>query len=556
VRQERWNSGLNRKGVMLVHAPTGDSELLFRGAPMSLLYAVSILADRLVRGTYNGWTRDDLQLYDPALSCVREPARAVLEVQQLLEHHRPAVVAIGATSAALFWALQIARVVKKWRKDCVVILGGPHEDEAGALVPGGSIADHSDIIDFSVQGDAEYLLAKLFDALYATDFVGGRAKAALLADPEAFNKMQGSGAINFALEGELKSITIGGRYRPGLRRGALIPLDLNTLPRPPRWLLESEHEYLFDIFRAGGRLKRTAQMLTTRGCDFGCTFCTERGAVSHRSVTEIMDEIHDLADQGYEAVFFDDSTLHLYPALGDLLDELCQASDKLGMEFGCLTRVDSLVKDLPRLPLGRFADAGFKYFYFGIEHDDDAVLEEMRKGYNSAKLHECLNLFRHSDQFRLGTSLLFGFRSETDDSIRRTLRLAATHPAIVIVNLSVVALHPAAALMRSRRNSLRHDVVPPNVEPEWDLFEEGRWFHREDLTVEYARKIHRIVLEVDRETNGSLIRKLKRGGNVLGPRTLHYEPTLDSTAPGTATVQNIASSKTNVNLSRIDSARD
>src|ERR1700692_844594 len=35
------------KGILLIHAPTGDSELLFRGAPMSLLYAISILAENL-----------------------------------------------------------------------------------------------------------------------------------------------------------------------------------------------------------------------------------------------------------------------------------------------------------------------------------------------------------------------------------------------------------------------------------------------------------------------------------------------------------------------------
>lgn len=489
---------------------------------MSLLYAASVLSDRLERGAYAGWGRDDLRLYDPALTCVRDPARSLVKMRQLLEEHQPMVIGIGATSYALFWALELARTAKQWRKDCVVILGGPHEDEAGATVPGGSIADHSDIIDFSVQGDAEYLLAELFGVLHASAFDVAKTKYAL-QNTDAFSNMQGSGAISFSENGQLQSVSIGRRYRPGLRRRASVPLDLNGLPQPPRWLLAPEHEYLFEIFEEQGRPKRTAQIMTTRGCDFGCVFCTERGALSHRGVASIMDEIHDLAERGYKAVFFDDSTFHLYPELSDLLNELSQARDELGMEFGCLTRVDSLVDSVPQLPLGRFADAGFNYFYLGIEHDDDAVLDEMQKGYNSTKLHECLELFRHSDQFRLGTSLLFGFRSETDESIRRTLKLAAAHPAIILINLSVVALHPAAALMRARRNSLRYDVAPPNIEPEWDLFEEGRWFHP-DHGVEYARKIHQLVREVDRETNGSLIRKLKRGRHVLGPREFIPEP--------------------------------
>jgi radical SAM superfamily enzyme YgiQ (UPF0313 family) len=453
----------------------------------------------------------------------------VVELRQFLERDEPAVVGIGATSHAFYWALELARAVKLWRKECIVILGGPHEDEAGGSGPGGSILDHSDVIDFSVQGDGEYLLAELFDVLHKFGFDAAVAKRVLLGS-DAFRNMQGSGAVSFLLEERVQGVSLG-RHRPGLRRSGVVPLDLDSLPPPPRWLLAPEHEYLFDVFNTDERPKRTAQVMMTRGCKYACTFCTEAGALAHRSVHSVMDEISLLAREGYEAAFFDDSTFHLYPAIVELLSELGHARNELNMEFGCLTRVDALLDHLPHLPLGRFADAGFTYFYLGIEHDDDKVLGEIHKGYDSAKLHACLDLFRNTDQFRLGVSLLFGLRSESDASIRRTLRLVTAHPAIVIVNLSAVALHPGAMLARRSKNPVKCDVLPPNREPEWDLFEEGRWFHPEYIGVEYARKLHRLVREIDGETNGRLIAKLRRGANVLGPRVQGQAGSVMSSKP-------------------------
>jgi hypothetical protein len=141
----------------------------------------------------------------------------------------------------------------------------------------------------------------------------------------------------------------------------------------------------------------------------------------------------------------------------------------------------------------------------------------MRKGYGCSEIHRCLELFA-TREFRLGVSVLFGFKAETEESRRRTLRLVAEHPSIILVNLNVVAYHPAATIVRRSDWELRYDGLAPNREPEWDLFEEGRWHHPAHVNVEYARAIHGLVGEVDAETGGKLIPKLKRGKNLLKPR--------------------------------------
>jgi radical SAM superfamily enzyme YgiQ (UPF0313 family) len=510
---------IKRRGVLLVHAPIEDPLPLFRGAPMSILYAAAVLADKMKRGVYAPSGPQDISLFDPGLLFAGCPEGAVEALAALLRDKQPALVGIGTTSYALFWACRMADEVKRWNPLCTVVVGGPHEDEGGAVRPGGTIATYGHLFDFSVQGDGELLLDLLFAVLLNLDFDLEAAKGMLASRPDLVGSLAGSGAICFRLGDQMHSIVTGGKFRPGLAMRSRLPLDLDRLPPLPRWLLEEEHKYLFDIFPAAreGRLKRTAQVMTTRGCRFGCNYCTERGALSSRSVPSILDELRTLRDADYEAVFFDDSTFHTYDHLGDLMLALETQSEDLGLEFGCLTRVDSVLAAQAWMPLERFEDAGFTYFYLGIEHDDDAVLDQMHKGYGSEEIHRCLELFA-TRRFRLGVSVLFGFEAETAESRRRTLGLVAEHPAIVLVNLNVLAYHPAATLVRRADMGLRYDLAAPNREREWDLFEEGRWHHPVHVTIDYARTIHRLIREVDDEAGGKLVPKLKRAEKLLGPR--------------------------------------
>jgi radical SAM superfamily enzyme YgiQ (UPF0313 family) len=537
---------IRRPGVLLVHAPIEDPQPLFRGSPMSILYAAAVLAERVTKGRYAGVGPEDIVLFDPGLHFGGFPEDAVVELGALVRRRKPSLVAIGTTSYAFYWACRMAAEVKLWDPHCAVVIGGPHEDEGGACRPGGAIATYGDAFDFSVQGDGELLLDLLFALLLDVDFDVAAAKKTLASKPALVASLAGSGAICFRYDGELHSAMTGGRFRPGLAMRSRIPLDLDLLPLAPRWLLDEEHKYLFDIFPSANsiRLKRTAQVMTTRGCKFGCSFCTERGAVSCRSVASVLDELHALRDADYESVFFDDSTFHTYEHLADLLLALEAQREELGLEFGCLTRVDSVLAAQAWLPLERFSDAGFTYFYLGLEHDDDAVLNQMHKGYGRDEIHRCLDLFA-TKTFRLGVSVLFGFEAETAESRRRSLRLVAEHSSIILVNLNVLAYHPAATLIRHSDLELRYDLPAPNRAPEWDLFEEGRWHHPAHVTLEYARAIHQLICEVDTETGGKLVPKLKRRNQLLGPRRersalAHGRERAGSTPEGETRVQGLS----------------
>ncbi|HWA91154.1 MAG TPA: B12-binding domain-containing radical SAM protein [Rhizomicrobium sp.] len=513
LEQMSREPGTSRKrsgGVLLIHAPTLDTVTLFRGAPMGILYAASVLAERIDKGEYPGWARDSLYLFDTVSSYSTDPGFALEELNCILPQRQPDIVAIGSTSYAFFWAIAIAECVKRWNPECPVIIGGPHEDETGAKGPGGSITAHAGAFDFSVQGDGEYLFERLVSVLFKRNFDIGLAKNRLVTAGSLAN-VEGQCQLTFSLEGNLVEQAPSGRFRAGLRQPGQRPLILDKLPSPPRWLLPGDVERHFSVFRyADGTPKRVAQIMAMRGCEYSCSFCTERGSLSVRSPHRILEELHTLRDRGYEAAFFDDSTFHLYHQLPDLLGLL--SADRLSreMEMGFLTRVDNVLKGESRTPLNLFQEAGFSYFYLGIEHLDDAVLEEMRKGYTVDQIHSCFDLIGRTKGMKTGVSLLFGLRSESEASRYDSLRFVAERDEIVLVSMSILAYHPAAAYDKHHARQLAFDVQAPNLEPEWYLFEEGPWYHPENIGIDYVRRFHALVHRVDRDTRGKLIPKLQR----------------------------------------------
>lgn len=490
---------------------------------MSLLYSVTVLHQRLRDCAYLPFTINDLVLFDPALTDVRDPSGAVDRFVDLLRSSQPALVAIGTTSYAFFWATTIAQRVKQLYPTCPVIIGGPHEDEYGGIGPGASISEHGDLFDFSIEGDGEFLFDFLFCELYKNDFNVSAVQQSLVKNPSSVQVCDGFGAIRFRrTEGNVVTLRTTSMYRPGLALHAVKPLNLNELPFPPRSLLTQHHRKLFSIFtHPDGNVKSTAQMMTYRGCPYLCNFCTERGSYNGRSIESVLKEIYQLKAEGYEAIFFDDSTFHLFHHLDDLLSELRSCRNDLKMEFGCLTRADLIVRRRDRFPLEAFEEAGFTYFYLGLEHYDDEALREIQKGYGTTEINQCLDLLRNTN-IRLGVSLLFGFQSESRQSRKATLELVAYHPNIVLANLSILAYHPASPEVRARHLNLSYDSPAPNNEPEWDLFEEGRWYHPSFVDLAYAREIHRAVGEVDRESNGQLVPKLKRRRNLISQPTIAH----------------------------------
>jgi len=184
------------------------------------------------------------------------------------------------------------------------VFGGPHEDDSPE-----STASRDANVDLSVGGDGETALQIIVETALRYPRIDGNG---LIRKMRAMKHtlVDGSAALSC------------GEGKPGqgcqvlwLRSPSGSPLNLDTLPILPRHLLDRREQFHFPVFqKQHGILKATAQVMTQRGCLATCWFCSESQRVVSRSVQSVARELDVIKDEGYEAVFFDDST---FTALSD-----------------------------------------------------------------------------------------------------------------------------------------------------------------------------------------------------------------------------------------------
>jgi len=256
-------------------------------------------------------------------------------------------------------------------------------------------------------------------------------------------------------------------------------------------------------------LPSTSTMLH-RGCRSFCIFCSERGGYLARRPDHIAAELDELVKAGIKGVFFDDSTLGDHEGF----DELLSCLQSFPLQYGSLNRFDVLSN--PRF-VEKLAEAGFVYQYCAIEQFDSTVLKQNAKGQDLDAIQRGVaNLTAAGIQ--LGTSLLFGLRGETKDSINTTLDFVAALNKLGIlscVSMSLYSYHPNTPLTlgtkegRATHGLLRYDCEPPNKGEPWNSFEEGQWFHPSWLTEE---RVNAIRLLAEERIGSKLVRNMKKDG--------------------------------------------
>ncbi len=130
-------------------------------------------------------------------------------------------------------AIEIARIIKKWDENKIVVMGSSHVscDPEGVL--------ESPFVDYVILGEGEYRLSFLIDCLE-----NGKQDEIDLID-----------GIGYRRNGEI----CVNRLR------SFIPL-LDSLPHPARDLL--------DLNRYRINKKRSTMIITSRGCPHGCAYCS------------------------------------------------------------------------------------------------------------------------------------------------------------------------------------------------------------------------------------------------------------------------------------------
>jgi radical SAM superfamily enzyme YgiQ (UPF0313 family) len=348
----------------------------------------------------HGWTptilESDAQALDEALVIEKVVASA------------PSVVGITLFTVGVWSAVNIARGIKRALPNVVIVVGGPHISSMGR-----ETMERFLDFDFAVNGEGEWVLVELLDAL---------------------EKGGDFGAI------------AGLTWRNGeeVRVNAPQPIrkELDELPMPAWDLLpDFPRAYppaIFDFPRGP-----VATIAASRGCPFHCKFCDTSTfgarvrAYSPKAVVEMIAHL-----QKHWAVrhimFVDD----LFLASRTRVTEFCERllASKMQITWTCTARVDTVkpgVLDLMR-------KAGCWEISFGLETGSNDLLRKMDKDAKVEESEQAVG-WTHAAGIRTKGLFMLGYPGETPETIQMTKDFVRRIP-MDIMNLTKFTPYPGSPI--------------------------------------------------------------------------------------------------------------
>lgn len=200
--------------------------------------------------------------------------------------------------------------------------------------------------------------------------------------------------------------------------------NLDQLPFP-KWEYFPIHRYrYFPILRK----TPFVPILSTRGCPYGCIYCpytSNQGLkYRYRSVGNVLEELVRAKEKyGAKAVQFRDPTFTLKK---DRTAEICDGiiQKKLGLEWGCETRVDCLDEAL----VDKMVAAGCRGVNIGIESSDPNVIRNVKRGWIDPNHIRKMVRHMHANGIRVSGFFIIGLPGENRETVQNTIALAKELP--------------------------------------------------------------------------------------------------------------------------------
>lgn len=185
--------------------------------------------------------------------------------------------------------------------------------------------------------------------------------------------------------------------------------NFNSLPIPNRDLLDIT------------KYMNTRTMITSRGCNGICKFCTTPfyfGGFSGRSASLVVDEIESLIKK-YDTkkiIFLDDNIL----VDKERMLEICKKIEKRNIK--CLFGALCSIKCYDREMLEYMYKVGFRWIHFGIETGSERILKLMNKNMDINYIRKVINEVKNIG-YRVRTSFILDYPSTTKEDILKTKEL-------------------------------------------------------------------------------------------------------------------------------------
>lgn len=231
---------------------------------------------------------------------------------------------------------------------------------------------------------------------------------------------------------------------------------LDALPSPSRDLFDNDSYKRHYIRRFGYSI---SPLITSRGCPFSCDFCSRPvfgQSFRVRSAANIVDEIEEVIEIGYDRIWFADDcfTLNREQVI-NVCNELLRRGLKVNWE--CLSRVDTMDHEIAQ----KMRSAGCIRVFFGIESGTNRILDLMRKQITVEQAKKAVYVAKEAG-LQVGAFFILGYPGENDESVLETVRFASGLP---LDYLSFTLPYPIPGTALSERVKNNGGFV---VEQDWE----------------------------------------------------------------------------------------
>lgn len=346
--------------------------------PLSALYLASYLKR-------NSSSRD-AEIIDPDL-LLKE---SFTDFTDLLIKKKPDIICVTVFSHVLAPARKLLKELKRGLPKSVFIIGGSHVNAVKE-----KSLEHIPETDYAIYGEGEKSLVQ---------FYGQFEKEGRIYD---FSRIPG---IIYRDKGKICSVS--NSYTDNLDE--FDPLDYSLINIPDYFRLGSP----MGLFRKGNNV---AQIITTRGCPFACTFCASPvnmgKKVRKRSADSIVREIETLISYGTDEIhLMDDNFTFSRQHVLELTERLLSKNIKINFCMPNGVRIDKLDQEM----LEAMRKAGWYHLGFGIEVGSDEALKKIQKGITLAQIKEKVAIVKKAG-FTTAGFFILGFPHDTVNTMKETV---------------------------------------------------------------------------------------------------------------------------------------
>ena len=264
------------------------------------------------------------------------------QIVQRVTAERPDVFGMNCSTHTFLDAMETMKAVNEASPETTLVLGGFHATFAFE-----QILKEYEFVDYVVRGEAEESFPKLLDCI------------------ERGAEPQDVPGVGYSDNGRVVS------------NDPVLIQDLDALPFPSRDLIDGV-DYGYHHRNIRLTFGKFTTLSSSRGCPFNCSYCScsqfSQRRWRPRSPENVVDELEQLYNEGYECCVFVDDNFTLDRARVERLCDLIEER-RIRMQFYYEGRVDETSYSLMR----RMKKAGFSVVYFGVESSQKHVLNYYRK---------------------------------------------------------------------------------------------------------------------------------------------------------------------------------